>query len=113
MNREFLKEGVSIIITVIKNTIDESNRFKRFNVKKIAPLKNLINRPIKSIIISVNSEKNLKDIDKILHKLGDTNVKIKFVSHSKELTFNLKNKRHIDRNHINQLRNQGINTSIL
>ena len=113
MNREFLKEGVSIIITVIKNTIDESNRFKRFNVKKIAPLKNLINRPIKSVIISVNSEKNLKDIDKILHKLGDTNVKIKFVSHSKELTFNLKNKRHIDRNHINQLRNQGINTSIL
>jgi len=113
MNREFLKEGVSIIITVIKNTIDESNRFKRFNVKKIAPLKNLINRPIKSVIISVNSEKNLKDIDKILNKLGDTNVKIKFVSHSKELTFNLKNKRHIDRNHINQLRNQGINTSIL
>ena len=47
MNREFLKEGVSIIITVIKNTIDESNRFKRFNVKKIAPLKNLINKPLK------------------------------------------------------------------
>ena len=112
INREFLKEGLSLIITINKNIVDDNNRFKRFNVKKISPLKNLINKPIKNIIISVYSEENLKQIDKILHRVGDTNVKIKFISDSKELVFNLKNKRHIDRNHINLLRNQGINTNI-
>ena len=113
MNREFLKEGYSFIITVNKNISDENNRFKRFNVKKISPLKNLINKPINGVIISISNEKNLKEIDKILHKLGDTSVKIKIVSDNKELIFNLKNKRYIDRNQINMLRNQGINTNII
>ena len=113
MNREFLKEGFSFIITVNKNMIDENNRFKRFNVKKISPLKNLINKPINSVIISISNEENLKEIDKILHKLGDTSVKIKIVTDNKELIFNLKNKRYIDRNQINLLRNQGINTNII
>ena len=113
MNRGFLKEGYSFIITVNKNISDENNRFKRFNVKKISPLKNLINKPINGVIISISNEKNLKEIDKILHKLGDTSVKIKIVSDNKELIFNLKNKRYIDRNQINMLRNQGINTNII
>ena len=113
MNREFLKEGYSFIITVNKNISDENNRFKRFNVKKISPLKNLINKPINGVIISISNEKNLKEIDKILNKLGDTSVKIKIVSDNKELIFNLKNKRYIDRNQINMLRNQGINTNII
>ena len=113
MNREFLKEGFSFIITVNKNMTDENNRFKRFNVKKISPLKNLINKPINSVIISISNEENLKEIYKILHKSGDTSVKIKIVSDNKELIFNLKNKRYIDRNQINLLRNQGINTNII
>ena len=101
------------MITVNKNMTDENNRFKRFNVKKISPLKNLINKPINSVIISISNEENLKEIYKILHKSGDTSVKIKIVSDNKELIFNLKNKRYIDRNQINLLRNQGINTNII
>jgi len=34
------------------------------------------------------------------------------VSDNKELVFNLKNKRYFDRNHLNLLKNQGINTNI-
>ena len=113
INREFLKEGYSLLITVNKNISDENNRFKKYNVRKISPLQNLINKPIENILISVHTEENLKEIDKILHKQGNTNVKIKFISETKELVFNLKNKRHIDRNHINLLRNQGISTNII
>ena len=113
INREFLKEGNSLLITVNKNISDENNRFKKYNVRKISPLQNLINKPIENILISVHTEENLKEIDKILHKQGNTNVKIKFISETKELVFNLKNKRHIDRNHIKLLRNQGISTNII
>ncbi len=113
INREFLKEGHSLLITVNKNVSDENNRFKKYNVRKISPLQNLINKPIENILISVHTEENLKEIDKILHKQGNTNVKIKLISETKELVFNLKNKRHIDRNHIKLLRNQGISTNIV
>ena len=113
INREFLKDGNSLLITVNKNVSDENNRFKKYNVRKISPLQNLINKPIENILISAHTEENLKEIDKILHKQGNTNVKIKFISETKELVFNLKNKRHIDRNHIKLLRNQGISTNII
>ena len=113
INREFLKDGNSLLITVNKNVSDENNRFKKYNVRKISPLQNLINKPIENILISAHTEENLKEIDKILNKQGNTNVKIKFISETKELVFNLKNKRHIDRNHIKLLRNQGISTNII
>ena len=55
----------------------------------------------------------MKEIDKILYKPGETNVKIKIVSDSKEFIFNLKNKRYLDKTHINLLKNQGISTNII
>ena len=73
----------------------------------------MINKPIKNVIISVENEESLKQIDKILFKPGETNVKIKFISESKKFVFNLKNKRYLDRTHINLLKNQGIDTNIL
>ncbi len=111
-NRRFLDEGSSVIITVTKNLSDENNRFKKFNVKKISSLKNLINKPIKNVIISIKNEERIKEVDKILNKQGDTNVVIKIISDTGELVFNLKNKRYFDRNHINLLKNQGINANI-
>ena len=113
INRVALSEGNSLIITINKNLSDENNRFKKFNVKKISSLKNLVNKPIQNVIISINSEESLKEIDNILHKPGETNVKIKIVSDSKEFIFNLKNKRYLDKTHINLLKNQGISTNII
>ena len=49
-NRNILKEGNSLILTVIKSLSDENNRFKRVNVKKIISLKDLINIPINQTI---------------------------------------------------------------
>ena len=112
VNRDILKEGNSLILNVSKNLQDENNRFKKFNVKKISSLNSLVNKPIKNVVISIEDENSLKKIDKILYKPGDTIVKIKVISNSEELVFNLKNKRYFNRGHINLLKNQGINTNI-
>jgi DNA polymerase-3 subunit alpha len=49
LNRNILIEGNSLIITLIKNITEDNNRFKRLNVKKIASLKDLFNKPISEI----------------------------------------------------------------
>ena len=49
LNREILKEGNSLILTLIKNITDDENRFKRINVQKIASLKELFNSPINEV----------------------------------------------------------------
>ena len=47
LNRKILKEGNSLILTLVKSISNEENRFKRINVQKIVSLKDLLNSPIK------------------------------------------------------------------
>ena len=112
LNREILIEGNSLIVTLIKNISNDENRFKRTNVQKIASLKDLFNKPVSEIIFNL---KSLKDIDKISDLLkdeGKTEVKINIIDEKKDISFKLKNKRHIDRKSINTLRNNDISTII-
>ena len=112
LNREILNEGNSLILTVIKNVIDENNRFKRINVRKIASLKNLFNKPISNIEIFIKDQKSINKIEKILSKNGNTEVKIKINDDRNKYIINLKNKRFVDRKSLNLLKNQGISTNI-
>ena len=48
-NRDLLKEGNSIMITLIKNFVDESKSQKKINVKKIVSLKHVLDKPIDKI----------------------------------------------------------------
>ena len=113
LNREILIEGNSLIITINKNNNDENNRFKRINVRKIASLKNLFNRPISNIELFIKDQKSIDKIEKILAKNGNTEVKIKIQDEKNKYIFNLKNKRFVDRKSLNLLKNQGISTNIL
>ena len=113
LNRDILNEGNSLILTINKNIIDENNRFKRINVKKIASLKNLFNKPISNIEIFINDQKSIDKIEKILSKNGNTEVKIKIKDEKNKYIINLKNKRFVDRKSLNLLKNQGISTNIL
>ena len=112
LNREILKEGNSLILTLTKNNLEDENRFKRINVRKIASLKNLYDKPIGNIEIMVDNEKSLNQIEKILSKNGHTQVIVKIIDKENKLTFNLKNKRFVDRKNLNLLKNQGISTNI-
>ena len=111
-NREILKEGNSLILTLMKNNLNDENRFKRINVRKIASLKNLYNKPINNVEILVKDEKSLEKIEKILSKDGETHVVIKIDNKENKLIFNLKNKRLVDRKNLNLLKNQGISANI-
>ncbi len=111
-NRNILKEGNSLIITVIKSLSDENNRFKRINVKKIASLKDLLNNPIKNITFNLNSLKELNELSKYLVDPGETKIKIKIQENDKSLDFNLQNGRKLDRKTVNLLRNKEISSII-
>ena len=111
-NRNILKEGNSLILTLVKSVSDENNRFKRVNVKKIISLKDLINVPIKNASFKLNSLKDLDELSKFLIDPGNTNISVEIVEDNKILYFKLKNGRNLDRKTLNLIRNKEISAII-
>ncbi len=111
-NREILKEGSSLILTLFKNVSNDENRLNRINVQKIASLKDLFNSPIKEILFELKSEEQIEKIFKILKDEGKTVVNINLVTVDNILKFRLKNTRKLDRKSLNLLRNQEIQAII-
>ena len=112
LNREILKEGSSLILTLFKNVSNDENRLTRINVQKIASLKNLYNSPINEVSFDINSEEQIKKISTILKDYGKTVVNINLVNENNVLQFRLKNTRKLDRKSLNLLRNQEIQAII-
>ncbi len=111
-NRNILKEGTSLIITLIKSISDEENRFKRINVQKIGSMKEILNKPIKEITFNIKSMSELNEITKYLKKDGETLVNIKMNDKKNNFNFQLENKRNLDRKTVNLLRNKEISAII-
>jgi DNA polymerase-3 subunit alpha len=112
LNREILKDGNSLILTLAKSISNDENRFKRLNVQKIASLKDLFNSPINEVSFDVKSSEQVSEISKLLIKQGKTAVNINFLSDDKSLKFSLKNNRNLDRKSLNLLRKREILTTI-
>ncbi len=112
LNREILKEGNSLILTLKKSISSEENRFKRINVQKIASLKNLFNSPINEATFNLNSLSELDEISKFLSNPGETTININIKNNEKALNFKLENKRNLDRKTINLIRNREISAII-
>ncbi len=112
MNRDILVEGNSLMLTLIKSITDESNRFKRINVKKITSLKKLFDSPITKINFTLNNLEKIPELSKKLDKKGNVDVNIKVRENGTMLTFKLKNKREINRKSVNLLKNNDISSDI-
>ena len=112
ISREILKEGNSILITLIKNLSGEENRFKKINVKKIISLNEVINKSMKEVIFKLNDVNKLDLLKFLSDKNGNTDVKLQLSDHDKQLTFKLKEKRKVDRKIINSIKNNEISTLI-
>ena len=112
LNREILIEGNSLILTLSKSNSNDENRFRRINIQKIASLKDLFNKPISEILFNLKSIKDIDLISDLIKKKGNTIIKINITDKNKDLIFELKNKRQIDRKSINILRNKDISTII-
>ena len=112
LNREILKEGNSLILTLVKSISNEENRFKRINVQKIVSLKNLLNSPINEVTFNINSLNEFHDLSNFLSDYGKTTININMKENGKTLNFKLKNPRKLDRKTINLIRNREISTII-
>ena len=112
LNREILKEGSSLILTIFKNVSNDENRLTRINVQKIASLKDLFNSPINEVSFQLNSEEQIEKISTILNDEGKTIVNINLVTEDNILKFRLKNARKLERKSLNLLRNQEIQAII-
>ncbi|RPG05285.1 MAG: DNA polymerase III subunit alpha [Pelagibacteraceae bacterium TMED267] len=112
LNREILKEGNSLILTLIKNISNDENRFKRINVQKIASLKDLFNSPINEVSFEVKTEDQVLEISNILKDDGKTLVNINLIAEDKNIKFKLKNLRNLDRKSLNLLRKKEIFSTI-
>ena len=112
LNRDTLKEGSSLIITLTKTISSDEDKTKRINVRKIASLKNLFNSSIKEITLNLSSKEQLKDIQNLLDEKGETLVNINYSSETETYKFKLKSFRNIDRKSIDILRNKEISLNI-
>ena len=99
-------------INFLKSESDDQNRFKRINVKKVASLTDLTNKPIEQVTFDIKSLDQLNEISKILDKNGDTLINIIIHDDKNDLSFQLKNKRNLDRKTLNLLRNKEISAII-
>jgi DNA polymerase-3 subunit alpha len=76
LNRDSLKEGSSLILTLTKTISSDEDKTKRINVRKIASLKDLFNSSISEITLNLSSKSQLKEIQNFLDEKGDTIVNI-------------------------------------
>jgi DNA polymerase-3 subunit alpha len=113
LNREILKEGNSLILTLVKSISNDENRYKRVNVQKIGSLKDLFNSPIEEVFFEVKSDDEVNEISKILDKDGKTSININLINNNKILNFKLKNNRNLDRKSLNLLRKREILSTIV
>ena len=112
LNSEILKEGNSLLLTLVKSISNDENRFKRVNVQKIGSMMDLFNSPINEVFFEVNSSENLDEISKLLAEEGKTDINIRLVLDEKILQFRLKNPRNLDRKSLNLLRKKEISNTI-
>ena len=112
MNRNILVEGNSLILTLSKNLSDDDNKFKRINVKKIASLNDLIDKPLNEVKIFLENIEQLKKIDNIFKTNGKTDVIIFIKNNNQNLSFKFKTMKNIERKSLETLKNKGISLII-
>ena len=65
LNREILKEGNSLLLSLIKSSTDNENRFKRVNVQKISSLKDILSKPINQVTFDLKTLDEIKKFQSI------------------------------------------------
>tara|TARA_Y100000741_G_scaffold143860_1_gene108647 strand:+ start:45 stop:3455 length:3411 start_codon:yes stop_codon:yes gene_type:complete len=103
LNRDKIIEGNSLMITLIKNYIDESKSQRRVNVKKIVSLKEIINSSFDEIKFKINTLDELSKIKDLSKKDGKTQITFVISDKGNNYTFSLNDKRYVDNNLINSL----------
>tara|TARA_Y100000816_G_scaffold72943_1_gene49054 strand:- start:12 stop:1082 length:1071 start_codon:yes stop_codon:yes gene_type:complete len=112
MNREILKEGNSLSLTLSKSLANDKNRLTRINVQKIISLKKLFDKPISEVTFKIKSKEQIKKLSKILNKEGKTKISIELQNETSTLFFKLENPRKVDHKSLSLLKNEEIFSNI-
>ncbi len=105
-NREILIEGNSVMITLVKNYVDESKIQKKINIRKIIAMKEVIDKPINEVKIEIKNIDDIIKINKFCLEPGKTKVIIDVEADKKRISFELREKRKIDHKMLNLMRNE-------
>ena len=93
LNRENLKAANSFILTLQKDSINNSSFARRINIKKLISLNDFTNKEYEKVTIELENKSNLNELQKALKEDGHTKIEIKIKKTSKIYTFSLKNLR--------------------
>ena len=104
LNRDKLIEGNSLMITIMKNYIDETKTQKKINVKKIVTLKEVLNSNFYELKFKINNLEDLTKLKNLSKKDGKTRITFQISDEVNNYTFALNDKRYIDNNLINELK---------
>ena len=104
LSREQLIEGNSLMITLIKNYMDDSKNQKKINVKKIVALKEVLNKSFVELKFKINNIEELAKLKKLNKADGKTKISFEIADKNRNYTFVLRDNRNIDNNIINKLK---------
>ena len=96
LNREYLVEGKSFLLTVVKDKENQENRFRRINVRKIVSLDKITKQNYSNVEIQINSAEHLEKLYEIIKHKGDSKIKISIQKEEKNYLFELKDRRKFD-----------------
>ena len=105
-NREYLIEGKSFLLTVIKDKENKDNRFRRINVRKIVSLEKIIKHDYNNVQIELNDENSLDKLYEIIKEKGSSKIKISINKEKKNYLFELNGKRKFDYETLKLLKNE-------
>ena len=93
LNRKHLIEGKSFLLTLIKDTSNQTNRFRRMNVRKIVSLDKIIKLDYNNVQIEIKDEDDLKKLYEVIKEKGNSKIKISINKEKKNYLFELNDKR--------------------
>ena len=96
LNRKNLIEGKSFLLTLIKDTSNQTNRFRRMNVRKIVSLDKIIKLDYNNVQIEIKDEDDLKKLYEVIKEKGNSKIKISINKEKKNYLFELSDKRKFD-----------------
>jgi len=92
-NRQILKEGKSFLLTLIKDKMNQNNRFRKLSVRKIINLSEVIKENYNNVFIEINNIDNLNDLYDAIKEKGSSKIKISINKKDKNYLFELKDTR--------------------
>ena len=96
LNREYLIEGKSFLLTVIKDKEHKENRFRRTNVRKIVSLDKINGLNYTNVEIQMYNADDLEKLYEAIKEKGNSKIKISIRKEDKNYLFELKDKRKFD-----------------